>query len=285
MPMSTARDPFVATETTAFTISPSALTEARTVLADGPATVYRRLAGDHESECVFALARHVLHGFLGDGAGECAESDVAAIATRTARTRAEIAGMLANSSGTARPWRAVLAQRAPLALLDSCWLDVVSQPVTQPTLVVNHLVRHQFALRGQGVPQRSRRRARARALEEHGVYLPDITAAEFLRQAEARPLTAWHGAYRLSLATVPATFLPELVGTHCVLTALGVDDLLLGTGCPIPTDDLWATLADYFATASAPIRRRVSVAVDLALAMEREHANQLLALADWHSRL
>jgi heme oxygenase-like protein len=291
MPMSTPRDPLVATE--AFEISPTALTAARAVVAEGPDAVYRRLARDQESECVFALARHVLHGFLGDadagashdGERDADDDDVAGLVARTERGRGEIAGTLGPLSGADRPWRAVLAQRAPLALLDSCWLDTVSQPASQPATVVNHLVRHQFALRGQGIPQQGRRRARARALDAQGVWLPDITAEEFLGRAESRPLTCWHGAYRLSLAKVPATFLPEVVGTHCVLNVLGLDDLLFGTRCPIPAGDLWAVFAEYHAAAPPPVRRRLRAAADLALAMEREHARLLADLAQWHAGL
>lgn len=279
------RDPFVATATTTFAVSASALTEARSVLAGGAHAVYHRLAVDHESECEFILARHVLHGFLDGATTAPADYGVTAINARTERVRTEIAGMLANISKDDQPWRAVLAQRAPLALLGHCWLDVVSQPATQPAQVVNHLMRHQFALRGEGRFECGQRAVRSRALTEQRVHLPDVTATEFLRKAEARPLTAWHGAYRLSLASVPATFLPEVVATHCVLTALGVDELLLGTDSPLSPGDVWTMLDDYLSVAPEPIRHRVAAAADLALAMERQHIALITELADWRAGL
>ncbi|MFF4948036.1 iron-containing redox enzyme family protein [Streptomyces chattanoogensis] len=287
-------DSFVVAPLSTAEFDPATAATADEVIAAGPESVYHRLIGDQESEAVFLLARHVLNGFLG-AAGETAtqadgeqEADRLAdrLAERTAEVRRQITGMLRPLyEAESRVRDAVLAQRAPLALIGGCWLDTVSQPATQPATVVNRLVRHQFVWRGEGNPRRGLHHLRGRALEEQDVFLPEVTAPDFLRQAEARPLTAWHGAYRLALARLPATFLPEVAGTHYVLAALGVDELLLGTRPMLTEADLRATLADYLALAPPPVRSRVCAAVTRTLAMEREHVRLLADVAAWHAGL
>lgn len=283
-------DSFVVAPLSTSEFDPATAATADEVIAAGPESVYHRLIGDQESEAVFLLARHVLNGFLG-AAGETdtpadGEQEADRLAERTAEVRRQITGMLRPlTEAESRVRDAVLAQRAPLALIGGCWLDTVSQPATQPATVVNHLVRHQFVWRGEGNPRRGLHQLRGRALEERGVFLPEVTAPDFLRQAEARPLTAWHGAYRLALARLPATFLPEVVGTHYVLAALGVDELLLGTRPMLAEADLRATLADYLALAPPPVRSRVCAAVTRTLAMERDHVRLLADVAAWHAGL
>jgi Iron-containing redox enzyme len=303
-------DTFVVAELSTAEFDPATAAAAGEVIAEGPEAVYHRLVGDQESEVVFLLARHVLHGFLGpdgptgaaaqpgheagarragDGhAGEQPTADAIAdaIAARTAEVRRRIAGLLQPlREAEPRVRAAVLAQRAPLALIGGCWLDSVSQPATQPATVVNPLVRHLFAWRGEGNPRRGLHQVRGRALEDAGVFLPDVTAPDFLAQAEVRPLTAWHGAYYLSLAKLPATFLPEVVGTHYAVAALGTDELLLGTRPVLTEADLRAALADYLALAPPPVGARLRAAVARALALELEHAQLLAEVAAWHAGL
>ncbi|MFK0289906.1 iron-containing redox enzyme family protein [Streptomyces sp. NPDC090442] len=298
MPAFALPDVFVVAPESTSEFDPAAVAAAGEVIASGPEALYRRLVGDQESEVVFLLARHALKGFCsGDGpangareptghGGVDAQGGADRIAEETAEVRRRIAALL-KPLGEAEPRvrEAVLAQRAPLALIGGCWLDSVSQPATQPATVVNHLVRHQFAWRGEGNPRRGLHRLRGRALEDQGVFLPDVTAPDFLSQAEARPLTAWHGAYYLSLARLPATFLPEVFGTHYVMATLGVDELLLGTRPLLAEADLRAALVDYLALAPAPVRSRVCAAVERALALELAHARLLVEVAEWHAGL
>ncbi|MFF0225895.1 iron-containing redox enzyme family protein [Streptomyces sp. NPDC004629] len=290
MPAFALPDTFVVAPLSASEFDPSAAAVAHEMIAAGPESVYHRLVGDQESEAVFLLARHVLNGFLG-GVREPTDQDAGAqeadgIAERTAQVHRQISGMLQPlREAEPRVRDAVLAQRAPLALIGGCWLDSVSQPATQPSIVVNHLVRHQFVWRGEGNPRRGLQQLRGRALEDLGVFLPDVTAPDFLRRAEARPLTAWHGAYHLSLARLPTTFLPEVVGTHYVVAALGVDELLLGTRPMVVEADLRAALADYLALAPASVRSRLYAAVTRTLAMELEHVRLLADVAEWHAGL
>lgn len=286
-------DTFVVAPLSRSEFDPATAATADEIIAAGAGSVYRRLVGDQESEAVFLLARHVLNGFLGapgtpdaQDAQDTGERSADGIAERTARVRCHITELL-------RPLRdadprvrgAVLAQRAPLALIGGCWLDAVSQPATQPGLVVNQLVRHQFVWRGEGNPRRGLQQLRGQALETMDVFLPDVLAPDFLDQAEARPLTAWHGAYYLALARMPATYLPEVVGTHYVMAALGVDELLLGTRPMLAEAELRATLAAYLALAPPPVRARLHAAVARTLAMEADHARLLADVAEWHAGL
>src|SRR5699024_4024318 len=137
---------------------------------------------------------------------------------------------------------AVLRQRAPLALLGGCWLDTVSQPATQPAVIVNVLFTQHFRLYGEGNPQRGVHHLRARALEQAGMYLPAIDAVDFLAQARTRTLTAAHGLFQLSLSRLSASFLPEIVGAHAAHHLLGVDDRLLGLPARLGEDELTEVL-------------------------------------------
>ncbi|MGP8303451.1 iron-containing redox enzyme family protein [Streptomyces inhibens] len=283
-------DPFVVAQLSTSEFDPATAAMADEVIAAGAESVYHRLVADQESEVVFLLARHALKGFFSTSeeptVQDAGEQDAEGIAERTAQVRRHITGMLQPlREAETRVRDAVLAQRAPLALIGGCWLDSVSQPATQPATVVNQLVRHQFVWRGEGNPRRGLHQLRGRALEEREVFLPDVTAPDFLRQAEARSLTAWHGAYYLGLAKLPATFLPEVVGTHYVMAALGIDELLLGTRPMLTEADLRATLADYLALAPPPVRRRLYAAVTRTLAMELDHARLLADVAEWHAGL
>ncbi|MDX2934493.1 iron-containing redox enzyme family protein [Streptomyces ipomoeae] len=290
MPVFALPDTFVVSPLSASEFDPAAAAAADKVLAAGPEAVYQRLIGDQESEVVYLLARHVLNGFLSGAREPTLRDDVARaaddIAERTAGERRRITEVLEPlRRADPRVRGAVVAQRAPLALIGGCWLDSVSQPATQPSTVVNHLVRHQFVWRGEGNPRRGLHLLRGRALEDLGVFLPDVTAPDFLRRAEARPLTAWHGAYYLSLARLSATFLPEVVAAHYVVAALGVDELLLGTRPMLAETDLRAALAEYLALAPAPIRHRLHTAITRTLAMESEHARVLADVGAWHADL
>ncbi|HEX4829604.1 MAG TPA: iron-containing redox enzyme family protein [Trebonia sp.] len=279
----------------AFQFSPGAAREAGAILAGEPAALFRRLLRDQESEAVHLVARRVLDAFLrsagpggsggsgGDAGGEVSAGEVAA---EVGAARAELGMVIGRlRAGTAPALDAVRRQRAPLALLGGCWLDVLSQPATQPAVIVNRLFRQHFTLRGDGNPRRSLAARRRRELEDAGVYLPAVGAPDFLAQADARPLTALHGSLYLALSRLPGSFLPELAGLHYAVLALGVDDLLAGLEPMVPEPELREVLAAHLALMSRAERGRLRAGLQLALDLEREHVAMLAELAAWHEGL
>jgi hypothetical protein len=274
-----------------FEFSPRGQEAADAIIAQPPHELFQRLLRDQESEAVLLVARRVLDAFLrsasggGDGAGlEQASAD--AIAAHVSRARTGLAATI-ETLRRAEPGArdAVLRQRAPLGLLGGCWLDVLSQPATQPSVVVNRLFAHHFTQRGQGNPRRSLHHLRRRQLEDAGVYLPEIGAAGFLARTGARPLTALHGSFYLALSRLPANFLPELVGVHYAFHALGVDDLLLGMAPMLGEPELREVLAAYLELAGPAERRRLAAGIRLVLFLEREHVATLAELAAWQQGL
>ncbi len=270
-----------------FEFSPAAWDEAAAVRSLSPGALFHRLLREQESEATLLAARHVLDAFLtADVPGDAlpADADADAIAAHVATVRTEVAGVLGPLAQAAPDVRApVLRQRAPLGLLGGCWLDVLSQPATQPSIIVNRLFAQYYTSRGGAHPRRSAHQVRRRALEDLDIVLPEIGAADFLAAAEARPLTGLHGAFYLALSRLPANFLPEVVGVHYVFHALGVDDLLYGTPPPLGEPELRAALAAYLELAGTDERRRLHNAIRLTRALEREHVGLLAELAAWHA--
>ncbi len=269
-----------------FHFSASARDEAGVILTLPPQELYRRLLADQESEAVLLAARRVINAFLApyempSPAGRLpADADDIAAQVADVRTGlAAVIGSLERIEPDARD--AVLRQRAPLGLLGGCWLDVLSQPATQPSVIVNRLFSQHFIQRGEGNPRRSLHYLRRRQLEGAGIYLPEIGAAQFLAEAGARPLTCLHGSFYLALSRLPASFLPELVGVHYVLHALAVDDLLTGMAPMLPEPALRAVLGTYLELAGPAERRRLAAGLRLVLDAEREHVAMLAELAAW----
>ncbi|OHV56814.1 iron-containing redox enzyme family protein [Pseudofrankia sp. BMG5.36] len=264
---------------------PAAAAQAAALVAGPPGALYRVLLVEQESEAALVAARRVLAAFLPDGAGldrdrvlaELADAR-AAIATAAARLRAASAETLA----------AVLRERAPLALIEGCWLDAVSQPATQPAVIVNRLLAERLEILGHGVAEHTLAQRRRRLLDDHGVLLPGLTSPDFLAGARARPLTAVTGAFYLALSRLPATFLPEVVGAHCAFRALGTDTGLSGMNGP--GYDPAPLLSEYLAlTERAPTgpadRARLLAAIQLVVGLERAHVAMLAELAGWHESL
>ncbi|MET3983871.1 hypothetical protein [Streptomyces sp. PvR034] len=255
---------------------------ASAVLAAGPAAVFRWLLDDEDRgdarppdaegpveegpagprgarrATTALVARRILDAFLSAPTGtpgpgpEGTGAD--AIADRVRAVRDALEPLLTDLVGRDRATRRlVLRQRAPL-LLPGC------------------------------------ARRRGPALVELGVRLPAPGAPEFLRRSQARPLTLLHAAFHLALARLPGPFLPEVVGAHYAMSALGVDALLLGTDDPGDEPRARTVLVDYLAlTEHAPDgerdRQRLTAAVALVLRLEREHAALLGELADWQDGL
>jgi hypothetical protein len=269
-----------------FEFSPGVRAAAARLVSGPPEALFRRLVRDQEAEPVLLAARLVIAAFLPPGEGAAADG-TDDIAAAVAAVRAELTATIDSFARLAPDIRAaVVRQRAPLALTAGCWLDTVSQPATQPAVIVNHLFRHHFQLMGAGNPHRSAHHARRRAMEQAGVDLPDIDAADFLARAGARPLTSWHACFHVALSRLPASFLPEVVGVHYAYHAIGVDDLLTSAPPVLSGSALRALLAQYLgltarATDRTSLRHRLRRAVDLVCALEREHVTMLAELATW----
>lgn len=271
-----------------FEFSAAGRDAADALLGLPPAALFHRMLADQESEGTQLAARRVLHAFLSgpdtEPPADAPPADAVSadgIAEDVAAVRAELAGMLSDTLTGATPevTDAVLRQRAPLGLLGGCWLDVLSQPATQPSVIVNRLVAHDYARRGAGDPERAVHRTRRRALEHAGITLPSVAAGDFLARCRARPLTALHALFYLALSRLPANFLPEVVGVHYAFHALGVDDVLSGLP-PVPAEpELRAALAAYLDLAGPAERDRLARAVRLTVALEREHVALLAELA------
>ncbi|HUN35152.1 MAG TPA: iron-containing redox enzyme family protein [Trebonia sp.] len=271
-----------------FEVSAQAAGEADAIIAAGPVALFERLLGDQESEAVHLVARRVLGAFLTEHAAsppgwppvDCGADGIAEHVRVARNDLTTTIGTLRGAGPDARD--AVRRQRAPLALLGGCWLDVLSQPATQPSVIVNRLFTQHYALRGEGNPRRSQSYLRRRELEEAGIYLPEIGAAEFAAQAITRPLTALHACCYLSLSRLPANFLPELIGVHYAVLALGVDDQLAGRAPMLPESELREVLAAYLALAGPAERERLHTGLRLGLGLEREQVAMLAELAEWH---
>jgi hypothetical protein len=268
-----------------FEFSPAAAAAADEIIAQPPATLFERLLRDQESEAVLLVARRVLGAFLAEPpvGPDLAAGDVAAqVAQAREELQAELDGLLSLEEATRE---LVIRQRAPLGLLGGCWLDVLSQPATQPSVIVNQLFEQHYRLRGRGNPRLSQQQRRRRALEEAGVFLPDLAAGDFLAQAGARPLTALHGCFYLALSRLPANFLPELVGVHYVIHALGVDDRLVGLEPMLGEAEARSVLDGYLGLAGPAESARVRAGVAAAVTLEREHVAMLAELGRWHQGL
>jgi hypothetical protein len=267
-----------------FEFGAAAWKEADAARSLEPGALFRRLLRDQESESTLLVARRVIDAFLSEEVpGDDLPEDAGAVAEHVAAARTELAAVIGSPAGAEAGVReAVLRQRAPLGLLGGCWLDVLSQPATQPSVIVNRLFAQYFTLRGEERPRCSAHQVRRRALEELDVVLPGIGAADFLDKAGARPLTALHASFYVALSRLPANFLPEVVGVHYVFHALGVDDLVCGTPPPLPEAGLREVLAAYLGLAGPDERRRLFAAIRLTLALEREHVGLLAELAAWH---
>ncbi|NUR29168.1 MAG: hypothetical protein HOV83_25570, partial [Catenulispora sp.] len=281
-------DTMTSLPTAAFAVDPATRAEADRLLSGRADLVLRRLLRDQESPASLLAARRVLDAFLSFASGSTMDQrfEPAAVAARVAAVRT---GLLAKLS-TLEPRADVVRQRAPLSLTAGCWLDTVSQAATQPSVIVNRLVAQHFAFQGEGEPQKGVLHERRRALEAAGVHLPEIDAVDFARKARTRPLTARHALFYLALSRLPASFLPEVVGVHYVVHALGLDDALLEVTPRLSEPELRSILDEYAqllrTSPTGPAdERRLMRAVNLALHLETEHAAMLVELAEWQAGL
>jgi hypothetical protein len=283
-------DRTVALPARSFEISPAGRDEADRLRQLPVAELFFRLVRDQESDAVLLTCRRLLDAFLSPDVFPSAAPEpacgIAEVPALVEQVRAELAPVVAELAGLPADLRQlVYRQRAPLSLLDGCWLDLVSQPATQPAVLVNRLYAQHYRLRGAGNPARGQEHRRRRALEAAEVTLPPIGAQNFLAKAQARPLTALHACGYLALSRLPANFLPELVGVHFAFRMLGIDDLLLGSQPVLSGEELLSLLAEFAELADPAAQARLLRAVQLVLDLEREHVGMLAELARWRSEL
>jgi hypothetical protein len=285
-------DLITASPLSTFEFSPSAKERAAAILSGGPDAIFHSLMRDQESEASLLAARKVIYSFLVQVVDAPADEppvdvDGDLIAEQVGAVREQIAHQVDALTRLGPDLReSVLRQRAPIGLAGGCWLDVISQPATQPSVIVNDLFRQHFLLKGSGNTQRSLYHQRRRVLEDAAVYLPEIGAEDFLRKAHARPLTSLHATFYVALSRLPASFLPEVVGVHHAFHSIGVDDLLSRTRPPLEEAALRDVLTRYLALTQRSAdgrseRRRLHAAVRLVLRLEREHVAMLTELAEW----
>ncbi|MGW9552958.1 iron-containing redox enzyme family protein [Nocardiopsis sp. NPDC055551] len=260
--------------------SPETSDAVDAVLAQQPRVWLRRLLGDAESQQTRLLALRVADTVL-DAASDEAEADPVELILR--RREAIRERMEAYRGGPA--WDRLMRQRAPLALSAGCWLDMISQPATEPAVIVNRLGAHQFALKGEGVVTDSLEAVRRRALEAAGIHLPPLRATDFAGHCETRPLTAVHAAFYAALSLVSASRLPEVIGVHCAYFLLGMDERLLG-GTAIAESDLLAVLEQYRglcegSPTGAQDWNRLRRAVTTVLALEDEYLRMADEFVSW----
>lgn len=267
-----------------FDLSSEALAVA--VISSAPTEALHRLLRDQESQVGLLVARNIIGGFFDKTLTE-PTVDAPTLISRILTARDDVAPRLHTlaKTGDGEVRDAVLRQRAPLALLGSCWLDTLSQPATQPAEIVNRLFAQHFQLLGEGNPQRGVHHLRRRALEQAGVYLPAIDAVDFFDQARTLQLTALHGLFQLSLSRLSASFLPETVGAHVAYHMLAVDDELLDSPHRLDSNELTEVLAEYNTAANDSEWRRTVAAAELVMALECEHVQMLEETANWYATL
>ncbi|WP_051400171.1 iron-containing redox enzyme family protein [Haloechinothrix halophila] len=265
----------------------SAVEAAGELLRSQSGTWVETLLGDGESQASRALAVSIIDAVLTAPRGSTVDGAdiVTDLRTRRAAMRQRVLRWRDSES-----WLSIVRQRSPLSLIAGCWLDTVSQPATEPAVVVNHLGAHHLALKGDGVITNSLEATRRRALEEAGVHLPRLRASDFVARSEARPLTAVHAAFYLALCRMPASYLPEVVGVHCAYFLLGLDDAMFGRNPAIDEDELVSVLELYAELcAESPSGRadwsRMVNAVSAVVALEDEYLAMLDDLASWQEGL
>jgi len=279
-----------------FHFDPAARPLADAALAAEPAEIAAFLLKDCESEAMLLVAKQILDATLsvaewGDGALQAAMVqgpvlrggrvdrerlrhwlDEQRIATAAALDGVVALGAAARHS--------LLSGRAALSLLGDCWLDIVSQPATQPGGIVNILFGQRWLLLGEGCPARSCVALRRRSLEEAGIFLLPISDAGFFRATAADPMTSLQAAFLLSLSRYPATYLPEVVGVHAACHALGIDDRVAGLTPIVTPEAAWEALDTYVDgleddPAGEALSRRLVEAMRVFIGLERRQVAML----------
>jgi hypothetical protein len=224
-----------------FAFTPGTEAEAQVILAQGAGAILHRLVSDQESEAALYAAKQVLDARLADAATRLSlpEGQGEALLDWLAETGAGLARRIeAAVRGEPRARRAVLRERAALALVAGAWCDTVSQPATQPGRAVNELLGQHYRWLGEGVIEKAVPELRRRAMNAAGVVLPGLIERSFAEKAMPAASTAMDAAYLVALSRYPANYLPEVVGTHLAYHGLALDTALFGVPAPFGAECL-----------------------------------------------
>jgi Iron-containing redox enzyme len=212
-----------------FLFSAGTPAEARLLLTQPAGHLFSMLVNDRESEATRLAAKAVLEAELSDAAPGPDEAGadaaiVAVLARELDALRGEAGSALATMLQDDREAQALaLRERAPTALTAGCWLDSVSQPLTQPAEIVNLLFGQHLGDRGGGIWETSTDAQYRRVLDARGISLPPV-AAEGFPAAAAAQTGSWRLAcFYLSLARYPANYFPEVVAANWAFRAAGID--------------------------------------------------------------
>jgi hypothetical protein len=287
------RDLFHGSAIDTFRFSPWARTAADAILAKGAVEIFSALMRDQESEGTLLACKHVLDATLATMDPAKVPFDALVngridqrildqwIDTRRSATvcRLQQASSLGSEARIA-----MFRERAGIAMLAGCWLDMISQPATQPAGIVNLLFGHYWRLQGEGNTARSIATTRSRLFEQAGVFLSPVGDTDFPRRSGMGATTALYAAFLLSLSRYPVNYLPEVVGIHYAYHALGIDDVLVGTAPIITESEVKAILANYLdlldAAAAKMLVWRVARSIALGVELEVQHAGMLAEMAE-----
>ncbi|WP_457812478.1 iron-containing redox enzyme family protein [Sinorhizobium meliloti] len=282
-----------------FHFSPAAQPLAEALLAAEPREIAASVLNECESEAMLLAAKQILDATLNlaewdDGV---LEAIIPAPVLRGGRVdrealwrwleehrRAAAAALDGVADLGTAATHDLLRGRAALSLLGDCWLDTVSQPATQPGVIVNILFGQRWLLLGEGCLTRSCVAMRRRALEAAGIFLPPISDPGFFRAAAADAMTSLQAAFLLSLSRYPATYLPELVGIHAASHALGIDDRVAGLAPIVTREAAWEALDTYLDAldddpAGETLSRRLVDAMRVFVCQERRQLAMLVERA------
>jgi hypothetical protein len=266
-----------------FCFSPDAAAAAAALLARPARELFAALLRDQESEAAQLAALCVLRDTL-EHAHRPAR-DHAAVRAQLAAVRERVAAQIRAACACGEAGRrAALRERGAIALLDTCWLDAVSQPATQPSIVVNGLFAQYWRLKGEGNRFRSAGALRRHELQQRNVDPPGLTETRFVRELAPSAATALHAAFLVALGRFPVSHLPEIVGIHAALQGIGLDHLLFETDGTTDADEALATLDDYLELLAedetgAALRERALAACEVAARMELRQAELLGEIA------
>jgi heme oxygenase-like protein len=127
----------------------------------------------------------------------------------------------------------LLAQYAPTALLDGCWMQNVSSAATSHTeLSVGMLKLYSHEI-GDGDPARHHGNAYRDLKHGLGVYLPEVGSFAFAEQSDVTDASFRHPMFLLSISQFPRSFAPEILGLNLFYYICGICPLYLALRDPI----------------------------------------------------
>lgn len=257
-----------------FVFSDSAADQAEALLLLPPEQLFHELINDKESEATRLAAKRIVDGVLAGeliplprpvAPRESPEQLAGGLATWLNDVRRDTSNTIKQALRASPECRGqLLKERAPVALVAGCWLESVSQPVTQPAVIVNQLFAQYFRDRGAGSPARAAASHYRRELDSVVPRLPTVASAALASALEADTSGYLTACFYLSIGRYPANYFPEVIGLNVAFRAVGIEAETTG-----------AAFSGGAATRkAAAIARRY---VDALRASEHPTAPQLLA--------